>query len=281
MRREGNPKSVGRWWWLGLLAAGIAAPGCAERLPPRPIPPKEAKPELPPWYPEAPWTAVKSDERVYLFGKVIFDTAAHTIRPDAEPTLRKLLTFLQNNPDISRIRLEGHTDSRSSDEYNQALSERRAIEVANWLVDEGLDHNRVLAVAFGESRPIGPNDSEEGRQENRRTAFFVAEVAGQRFRGQDPTNGGLVLTVLSKEERDALERQGQVPTATIPPFVPEGHVIKPYESEAEAARRRQNPEPEPTPAPAPAPETLDVPAPSPVPAPGPAPSSEDNLEDRL
>ena len=211
-----------------LMLAGGALAGCADQVPARPPPPPEAQPELPPWFPEKPWTEKGGEQRTFYFGKVVFDTAKSTIKPEAEDVLQKLLEYLEKNPDISRIRLEGHTDSRAGEEYNQALSERRAIAVADWLVDHGLDHNRLLAVAFGEVRPMAPNDTPAGRQENRRTEFHVAEVGGNRFREQEPTAGGMVLTVLSKEEREALEKQGEVPTYEPPPVVPEKNVIKPY-----------------------------------------------------
>lgn len=213
---------------LMVMMAGGALAGCAKEVPARPPPPPEAQPELPPWYPEKPWTERSRDDRTFYFGKIVFDTAKATIRPESEEVLQKLLAYLKENPDISRIRLEGHTDARADEEYNQALSERRAIAVADWLVDHGLDHNRILAVAFGETRPMAPNDTAVGRQENRRTEFHVAEVGGNRFRGQEPTAGGLVLTVLSKDEREALKRQGEVPTYEPPKVVPEKNVFKPY-----------------------------------------------------
>jgi len=217
--------------WL-VLAGFLALPGCAERLPPRPVPQQEAQPTLPPWYPEKPWNQKGEDERVFYTGKVVFDTAKATIRPESEEVLRQLLAWLQANPDVSRVRLEGHTDSRASDEYNQKLSERRSIAVADWLVDNGLDHNRLLSVAFGESRPIATNDSAVGRQENRRTSFHVAEVGGRRFKGQDPTSGGLVLTVLSKEEREALKTVGEVPTYEPPPAKPIRDIFEPEKKKA-------------------------------------------------
>jgi outer membrane protein OmpA-like peptidoglycan-associated protein len=209
------------------MAAGVLA-GCANEVPARPPPPPEAQPELPPWYPEKPWTEKGADDREFYFGKIVFDTDKSTIRAESKAVLDQLLAYLKQNPDISRIRLEGHTDERADEEYNQGLSERRAIAVADWLVDNGLDHNRILAVAFGETRPLAPNESAAGRQENRRTEFHVAEVAGNRFRGQEPTGGGLVLTVLSKEEREALEKQGEVPIYVPPKVVPEKNVFKPY-----------------------------------------------------
>ncbi len=203
--------------------------GCANNPPPRPVPPPENVPELPPWYPEQAWNSRDRDERTFYMGKVVFDTGKHTIKPEAEVVLRQLLSWLQANPDISRVRLEGHTDARAGEEYNQALSERRALAVADWLVDNGLDHNRLLAVAFGETRPLYDNGTADGRAENRRTAFFPAEVAGRRFDDKDPTNGGLVLTVLSKEEREKAKEKGKVPKYEPPPVKNERNIFKPVE----------------------------------------------------
>jgi outer membrane protein OmpA-like peptidoglycan-associated protein len=236
-----------------LLASALA--GCSSRVPPRPVPPPEAKPQLPPWYPEKPWDAKGEDERVYFEGKIVFDTAKSTIRPESRAVLSRLLAWLQDNPDVSRIRLEGHTDSRASEEYNQGLSERRAVAVADWLVDNGLDHTRLLAVAFGELRPLADNDSAVGRQENRRTSFHVAEVGGYRFRDEDPSNGGLVLTVLSREERDEMKKKAEVPVYVPPPVVAERDIIKPV----------KRPQKDPADA-----ETLPPPAPEPPPDAAPA-----------
>jgi hypothetical protein len=190
-----------------LAALLLAATGC-EQIPPRPPPQHEAKPELPPWYPEPPWNGKERPKRVFFTGKVLFDTNKSVIRADAEPVLQKLLAYLKENEDISRVRIEGHCG----------------------LVDHGLDHNRLLAVGFGELRPIAPNDTAAGMQENRRGAFHVAEVGGFPHRGEDPTNGGLVLVILSKEEREALAKKGEVPKPPPPPpFHPEGPIFKPEE----------------------------------------------------
>ncbi|MBI4700690.1 MAG: OmpA family protein [Deltaproteobacteria bacterium] len=222
---------------LGLQAAAVALGlcllgGCASGVPKRPVPlPDEVRP-LPKWHPQQPWTGSGEQERAYVQGKVIFDTDRSALRPEAERVLGELVKYLDQNRDVSRVRLEGHTDARSSDEHNQTLSERRAIAVADWLVDRGLDHMRLLAVAFGETRPIAPNDTPAGMQENRRTEFHVAELAGLRFRGEDPTAGGLVLTIKSKAEREAEKRKGTVPTYVPPPFHPKGDGIEPVPSAA-------------------------------------------------
>jgi len=223
---------------LAMVLLGASLSGCAHGVPPRPLPPPEQQAQLPPWFPEQPWNAANKPQRTFYFGKVVFNTAKATIRPESESVLRELLAHLEANPDISRVRLEGHTDARAGEEYNQGLSKRRALAVANWLVDHGLDHNRILAVAFGETRPLDSNATASGRQENRRAAFFVAEVGGRRFRGKDPTGGGLVLTVLSKAERDALARQAEIPDAKPPEHTPTGNVIHPYPSEERTEKER-------------------------------------------
>jgi OmpA-OmpF porin, OOP family len=232
-----------------LLAAtaGLLLGACAGGVPPRPVPQPEAKPELPGWFPEKPWTEQRSD-RVYLEGKVVFDTAKATLRPESDRVLKQLLEYLQANPDVSRVRLEGHTDDRGSDEYNQGLSERRAIAVADWLVDHGLDNMRLLAVAFGESRPMRTNGTSEGRQENRRTEFHVAEVGGTRFLGRDPANGGMVIEILSKEDRDRAKQVGKVPVYVEPPWTPTRDIIAPINELPKA----QGTEPGATPPPPPA-----------------------------
>jgi len=213
-----------------LLLFGFSTSACSTAVPPRPVPLAEARRPVPKWFPEKPWNAADASQRVYIKGKVVFHTAKSTIRPEAERILGELLVFLNNNPDVSRIRLEGHTDWRADDEYNNKLAERRAIAVADWLVDHGLDHERILAVAFGESRPLWRNElGKAAMQENRRTAFAVAEVMGNRFRGQDPTNGGLVLYVKSKAEREAEAKLGKVPVAPPEVVKVELDIIKPDE----------------------------------------------------
>lgn len=225
-----------------LAGAAVVVGGCSLSLGcasvrVRPVPLPEEGRTLPAWYPEQPWDKGVKGDRIYLQGKVVFDTSRHQIRAESEAVLQQLLAYLEANPDVSRVRLEGHTDSRAGDEYNQALSERRAISVADWLVDRGLDHFRILAVAFGESKPLVPNDSATNMQENRRTEFHVAEVSGVRFRNDDPTAGGLVLEVKSKEEREKEKAQAKIPTYIPPPVNPTRDIIEPVPPEKRAEDR--------------------------------------------
>ncbi len=238
-----------------MLAIPLVMLACGPHPPPRPVPQPEGQAPLPPWYPEKEWTKEGESERLYLEGKIVFHTGSAVLRPESIRVLTDLVAYLNANPDVTRVRLEGHTDSRASEEYNQTLSEKRAIAVANWLVDHGLDHDRLVAVAFGELRPLWPNTSPAAMQENRRTEFHVAEVNGNRFRGEDPTAGGLVLYVKSKEERDAEARKGQVPNIKPPAVKVELDVIKPVQKKP-MRDLIEEPEPPATP-PGPAPKKDD------------------------
>jgi OOP family OmpA-OmpF porin len=215
-----------------LLAALPLAGACSDnRLPPNPVPRPDGQAALPRWYPESPWSAKEGNSRIYIEGKIIFDTDRATIRPGSEKVLQTLLRFTMEHPEVTLVRIEGHTDSTASAEYNQELSARRSLTVCDWLVDHGVDHTRLLAVGFGLTRPIATNESGAGRQENRRTEFHVAEVNGRLFLNKDPTAGGYTLIVKTAEERRREKEAALHPVfhPKLPPWHPTGDVIKPVE----------------------------------------------------
>jgi outer membrane protein OmpA-like peptidoglycan-associated protein len=237
MKRKERPSR--RTHHAGAAAAVVAltalpiAEGCGSNaLPWIPVPRSDDQSALPRWYPERPWSAKDLESRIYIEGKIVFDTDKATIRSGtSEKVLMTLLQFANEHPEVTLLRIEGHTDDRASDEHNMDLSARRALTVCDWLVDHGVDYTRLLAVGFGKTRPIAPNDRPDGMQENRRTEFHVAEVNGRPFIVKDPANGGYALIVKSAEQR-RLEREAALHPPVQPklkPFVAEGDVVKPID----------------------------------------------------
>jgi OOP family OmpA-OmpF porin len=102
-----------------------------------------------------------------LKGVVLFDFDKADIKPEAHQLLDEVVTILKKNREMKGV-IEGHTDSMGSEEYNQGLSERRAQAVEKYIEEHGIDADRYTIKGYGESNPIASNDTEEGRQENRR-----------------------------------------------------------------------------------------------------------------
>ena len=102
--------------------------------------------------------------------RVLFTFNSATLSPEAAGNLNKVAEALKSSDLASYcFRIEGHADNIGSDPYNQSLSDRRAASVVQYLADRlGVEPTRLLAVGYGESRPIDDNATEEGRQKNRR-----------------------------------------------------------------------------------------------------------------
>ncbi|MBR9999616.1 MAG: OmpA family protein, partial [Cyclobacteriaceae bacterium] len=104
--------------------------------------------------------------------RIFFDFDKTTLRPESYPSLNKVVAFLNENPATS-IEIGGHTDSMGTDEYNINLSQGRADAVREYLLHEGIHNNRVVSIGYGEHNPEATNNSDEGRQINRRVEFKV------------------------------------------------------------------------------------------------------------
>ncbi|MVZ66426.1 OmpA family protein [Sphingobacterium sp. DK4209] len=103
---------------------------------------------------------------------IYFDVNKFEILSSSESELDLLLKLLESNPKLS-IEIAGHTDNTGNKNTNQILSEQRAQSVANWLKAKGIASARLEVKGYGDSKPIAPNTSEEGKQSNRRTEFIV------------------------------------------------------------------------------------------------------------
>ncbi len=114
----------------------------------------------------------ETEIRIRLSGAILFDFDSSAVRPDAERTLGELLEIFKSFHDRP-IRVEGHTDSIASENYNQKLSEERAQSVARWLIAHGVRQGRIKTLGYGESRPLADNTTAEGRQKNRRVEIII------------------------------------------------------------------------------------------------------------
>ncbi|MGH6925311.1 MAG: OmpA family protein [Propylenella sp.] len=123
----------------------------------------------------------ETEIRIALSADVLFDFDRSDIKQEAAEALAQVAAVLREHPG-QPVRIEGHTDSRGADAYNQALSEDRALSVRDWLADEeGVDASAFEIAGFGESRPAAPNehpdgsDDPEGRQKNRRVEIVIGK----------------------------------------------------------------------------------------------------------
>lgn len=105
---------------------------------------------------------------------VHFKTGGHDITHNAQMILSRNLQILHEEPDL-QIMIEGHTDDRGNDDFNQRLSERRADSVKSYFVRQGIAANRLHAIGHGESQPIAPNDTEANMAKNRRVVITILE----------------------------------------------------------------------------------------------------------
>jgi outer membrane protein OmpA-like peptidoglycan-associated protein len=104
---------------------------------------------------------------------ILFDVNSDRIRPESTPTLEEIGEMLADHADL-RISIEGHTDADGDDASNQALSEKRAAAVRSFLmVTYSVDAGRLESVGVGETKPVAPNDTPEGKQQNRRVELVV------------------------------------------------------------------------------------------------------------
>ncbi len=112
---------------------------------------------------------------------ILFDFDSDALQPAARENLRNLATSLDEYPRTNVV-LVGHTDAVGSDSYNQGLSQRRASTAASYLASQGVSRARADAAGRGETEPVASNDSEDGREQNRRVE--VAIFASDDYRNE-------------------------------------------------------------------------------------------------
>ena len=111
---------------------------------------------------------------IVRLNNIFFDTGKSELRPESAPELDRMVTTMNENPKLV-IELGGHTDNVGGSELNQKLSQDRADSVREYFVGKGIEPDRVASKGFGENKPMGTNDTDEGRQRNRRVEFLIVK----------------------------------------------------------------------------------------------------------
>ena len=119
------------------------------------------------------------DDRIVIYQQVYFREGRADLLTESAQVLQAVRQIVDDNPDITHLLIEGHTNSRGSGVYNQRLSEARARSVAAWMVESGLPETMMLPRGYGEDRPLVGDDHPEAMAINRRVEFIVLRGDGR------------------------------------------------------------------------------------------------------
>lgn len=115
------------------------------------------------------------DHKIEIHDKIQFDDNRATIRSVSFELMDGIGAVITKNPQIKRIRIEGHASAEGSRRHNRTLSAARARSVMKYLRDHGVPAGELVAVGYGSDRPIADNTTAEGREQNRRVEFVIVE----------------------------------------------------------------------------------------------------------
>jgi OOP family OmpA-OmpF porin len=124
---------------------------------------------------------------------ILFETGSEKIRlEESKVSLQHIKAFLEAKTYITLIRIEGHTDNNGNESVNQKLTEVRSKSVYTWLVENGVDCKRLIAVGFGSTKPKADNSTAEGKAQNRRISICMAELRNKAIGGMPIDGSGII-----------------------------------------------------------------------------------------
>lgn len=124
--------------------------------------------------------------------QIIFETGSDKLKPESMAALEVIKQYLADKSYISLLRVECHTDNSGDANAGQLLTEKRALAICKKLVGMGVDCRRLIAVGFGNTKPVADNSTQEGRAQNRRVSFFHAALRNRLIGGMPADGGGKV-----------------------------------------------------------------------------------------
>jgi outer membrane protein OmpA-like peptidoglycan-associated protein len=198
---EDRMKASRLWTCVGVLVLGAGLVGCSvsvsanaqaggkyilegkDKIVVTAVQPAAPEPPPPPPAPVV-MKAKRVGKKIEISEKVMFETGKADIKVDSDQLLKDVGTVLRENPSVTKLRIEGHTDSVGKDKANKKLSQDRADAVKAFLVGVGIDAARLEAVGYGEEKPVADNATDEGKEKNRRVEFNIVSES------KAPAEGG-------------------------------------------------------------------------------------------
>ena len=169
-------------YWIAASVAAMLAGGCAATKFDQgttTVGVKAPEPPPPPTPPPPPPRVVVTERQITITEKIQFDLDKATIKPESDSLLSEIAEVIKGHPQLKKIRVEGHAskDRPHMEKHDMKLSEERAKSVLDALVGKGVNKDVLVSQGFGETVPLASNDTEEGREKNRRVDFVILDPA--------------------------------------------------------------------------------------------------------
>jgi len=116
------------------------------------------------------------NKQIIISEKVQFEVNQAVIKPESFPLLNDVATVIKENPQLLRVNIEGHASSDGDPASNLSLSDRRAKAVMDYLMRQGIEPQRLYGEGFGDKRPLADNNTQDGREKNRRVEFHTEDT---------------------------------------------------------------------------------------------------------
>ena len=142
---------------------------------------------------KAPPRVEVRDNKIEIHEKIQFDFDKATIKPASFDLMNEIASVITKNPQIKRLRIEGHASAEGDAKHNKTLSDERSKAVMKYLTDHGISSKELVAAGYGSDRPIADNTTEDGREKNRRVEFVILE--------QDVTHKKIEVDVKTGSEK--------------------------------------------------------------------------------